>query len=126
MDIITMIISWLPALLNATGITISLTILSVSCGLILSLFLALGKISKNKIIHSCCSAYIFFFRGTPLLMQLFFIYYALPLINEAFTIESRFVAAWIAFSLNSAAYLARLLGLPFNQLMQVNWRQLKL
>lgn len=109
MDIITMIISWLPALLNATGITISLTILSVSCGLILSLFLALGKISKNKIIHSFCSAYIFFFRGTPLLMQLFFIYYALPLINEAFTIESRFVAAWIAFSLNSAAYLAEII-----------------
>lgn len=109
MENIQLMISWVPALLRATGITISLTILSVICGLILSLFLALGKMSKSKLLRSLSSGYIFFFRGTPLLMQLFFIYYALPLINPIFTIESRFAAAWIAFSLNSAAYLAEII-----------------
>jgi polar amino acid transport system permease protein len=72
-------------------------------------FLALGKISKHKIISKPCSAYVFFFRGTPLLMQLFFIYYTMPQIIPAFNIKSRFIAAWIAFSLNIAAYLAEII-----------------
>lgn len=100
------IIGWMPALLRATGITLSLTILSVSCGLILGVFLALAKISKSKVLRSLSSAYIFFFRGTPLLMQLFFIYYALPYVSQALAIQNRFIAAWIAFALNSGAYTA--------------------
>lgn len=102
-------IGWLPALLDGLKITLSLSILSVLAGLILSLFLALGKISKNKILQKLSGAYIFFFRGTPLLMQLFFIYYALPQISPTFTIKSRFVAAFIAFTLNSAAYQAEII-----------------
>ena len=97
-------ISWLPQLLNGAKTTILLTICAVSMGLVLSVFLALGKMSKNKIIGGLCSAYIFFFRGTPLLMQLYFIYFGLPQINMALTINSRFFAAFLAFALNSAAY----------------------
>lgn len=103
------IISWLPPLLNGLKVTLSLSILSVTVGLILSLFLALGKISKNKVLQKITGAYIFFFRGTPLLMQLFFVYYALPQISPVFTIKSRFLAAFIAFSLNSAAYQAEII-----------------
>lgn len=102
-------IGWLPALFDGLKITLSLSIISVIAGLILSLFLALGKISKNKVIQKLSGAYIFFFRGTPLLMQLFFIYYALPQINPVFTIKSRFIAAFIAFTLNSAAYQAEII-----------------
>lgn len=102
-------IGWLPALFEGLKITLSLSILSVIAGLILSLFLALGKISKNKVLQRLSGAYIFFFRGTPLLMQLFFIYYALPQISPAFTIKSRFFAAFIAFTLNSAAYQAEII-----------------
>ena len=103
------IISWLPQLLDGAKITILLTICAVSMGLVLSVFLALGKMSKNKIINKCCGAYIFFFRGTPLLMQLYFIYFGLPQINTALTINSRFFAAFLAFSLNSAAYCAEII-----------------
>ena len=98
------IISWFPQLLNGTKTTILLTICAVSMGLVLSVFLALGKMSKNRILSGFCSAYIFFFRGTPLLMQLYFIYFGLPQINMVLTINSRFLAAFIAFSLNTAAY----------------------
>lgn len=103
------IIGWLPALLDGLKITLSLSITSVCAGLILSLFLALAKISKNKVLQKISGVYIFFFRGTPLLMQLFFIYYALPQISPAFTIKSRFLAAFIAFTLNSAAYQAEII-----------------
>lgn len=102
-------INWLPQLLNGAKITILLTICAVSMGLLLSIFLALGKMSKNKVISAICSAYIFFFRGTPLLMQLYFIYFGLPQINMALTINSRFLAAFIAFSLNSAAYCSEII-----------------
>jgi len=109
MDAINKILTWMPSLLRATGTTLELTIAAVFTALIISIFLALGKISSNAILRSISSAYIFFFRGTPLLMQLFFIYYTLPQIATSLNIKSRFMAAWIAFSLNIASYLAEII-----------------
>ena len=71
MNAIQQIIGWMPALLQATGVTLALSVTSVLTALVLAVFLALGKISKNTVLRSVCGAYIFFFRGTPLLMQLF-------------------------------------------------------
>jgi polar amino acid transport system permease protein len=105
----TMVFSWMPQLVKGARVTISLTVLAVSAGLVLSLFLALGKMSKNVILNKLSSGYIFFFRGTPLLMQLFFVYYALPMIAPALTINNRFLAAFIAFTMNSAAYCAEII-----------------
>ncbi|MDR2019201.1 MAG: amino acid ABC transporter permease [Treponema sp.] len=100
---------WVIQLVEGSKVTIWLTILAVSAGLALSLFLALGKMSRKPWINRICSAYVFFFRGTPLLMQLYFIYYGLPQITPALTINNRFIAAFIAFSLNSAAYCAEII-----------------
>jgi len=105
----TILFAWTPQLLKGARVTIALTVLAVAAGLVLSLFLALGKMSKNIILNKCSSAYIFFFRGTPLLMQLFFVYYALPMIAPALTINNRFLAAFIAYTLNSAAYSAEII-----------------
>lgn len=109
METLEKIWGWLPSLFRGTGITLSLSFLCVVLGLIIAVFLALGKISKSKILRGICGAYIFFFRGTPLLMQLFFLYYTLPLLVPAFNIKSRFVVALIAFTLNVAAYLAEII-----------------
>ena len=100
------IITWMPQLLLGARTTIIITIIAVAVGLVLSFFLALGKMSKNPLLNKPCSAYIFFFRGTPLLIQIYFIYFGLPQFNPALTIISAFVAALIAYTLNSAAYLA--------------------
>ena len=56
------IIGWIPALLNGAKITILLTLAAVSAGIVFGLLLALGKISKKKLINKICTAYIFFFR----------------------------------------------------------------
>ena len=126
MDTLQQIYGWLPALVRSSGVTLLLTIASVSTALVLSVFLALGKIARVHgqsgskaldtfrrvrvaVVRALSSAYIFFFRGTPLLMQLFFIYYTLPNLIPAFTIKDRFFASWIAFSLNVAAYLAEII-----------------
>ena len=109
MDAIQQIIGWMPALIQSTGTTLALSVLSVAAALVFSVFLALGKISRNAVISGVCRAYIFFFRGTPLLMQLFFIYYTLPQLVPALNIQSRVFAAWLAFTLNVAAYLAEII-----------------
>ena len=109
MESINKIIGWMPALIQSTGVTLALSVTSVGAALVFAIFLALGKISRNGAVSKICGAYIFFFRGTPLLMQLFFIYYTLPQMIPALNIQSRFFAAWLAFTLNVAAYLAEII-----------------
>ena len=108
-DALSRVIGWIPALLRASWTTLSITVLSVCLAVIIAVFLALGKISRKQVVSKICGAYIFFFRGTPLLMQIFFIYYALPEISPALTIQSRFIAAVFAFTLNIAAYIAEII-----------------
>lgn len=86
--------------------TINLTVLAVLIGLFFGMFLALGRISRNIIINGICWTYVWIFRGTPLLLQVMVIYYALPEIGVKF---NAFTAAIVALSLNSAAYLAEII-----------------
>jgi polar amino acid transport system permease protein len=91
----------LPPLLEGTLVTIKLIILSIPMGFILGVFIAVGRVYGNKIISTLCTIYVIFFRGTPLLVQLFILYYGLPSIGIFF---SPFVAAVIGFILCSCAY----------------------
>lgn len=107
-------------LLHGVKLTLLLTTLSMGIGSVLSVFLALGKISENRLISKISSGYIFFFRGTPLLIQLFVVYFSVPAIfgfswRSLFSMsdpeavyKGAFVAALIAFSLNAAAYCAEI------------------
>ena len=108
-DAIEQIARWMPVLLDATRTTLSLTVTSVCTALVLGVFLALAKISSNPFINKPATAYVFFFRGTPLMLQLFVVYFGLPLIDPRLDVGSRFMAAYIAFSLNIAAYLAEII-----------------
>lgn len=104
------IISFLPRLLRGTVITIELTVVAIIFGLIIGLLLALGRLSKNIVINKLSWLYIWFFRGTPLLMQLFFIYYAFPLFFDPPLKDlNATMAAFIGYSLNSGAYLAEII-----------------
>nr|WP_278292858.1 amino acid ABC transporter permease [Caldicoprobacter faecalis] len=71
----------------------------------LGVLLALARISKYKLLRDVVGAYIWLLRGTPLLLQVFFVYYGLP--NFGITLEN-FPAACIAFVLNYAAYFAEI------------------
>jgi polar amino acid transport system permease protein len=101
------VITAMPALLQGTLLTIELTLVSVSVGIVLGLFLALARISKNILLDNFAKFYIWFFRGTPLLLQIFFVYYALPTLLPISI--SNITAAFIALSLNSGAYLAEII-----------------
>jgi len=107
-------------LMHGAKLTILLTTLTVLFGVLLGTILALGKISKKKILSRLSGAYIFFFRGTPLLIQLFVVYFTVPGIcgfawRDLFSAsdteavyKGAFTAALIAFALNSGAYCAEI------------------
>ncbi|MEH7122628.1 amino acid ABC transporter permease [Bacillus sp. JJ1532] len=100
------IIDYLPFLLKGLALTIGLSIGGILIGSVLGFFIALGKMSKIKWLRLPFIWYINFFRGTPLLVQLFLIHFGfMPLfMSPASTIAS----AIAALSLNSAAYVAEI------------------
>lgn len=102
------ILKLIPVLIKSSGVTVELTIGGIMIGLVLGLLLAIGRISKNKGINVICWFYIWVFRGTPLLMQIMFIYYALPMISPVLRLTA-LASAILALGLNSGAYLAEII-----------------
>ncbi|WP_239025155.1 amino acid ABC transporter permease [Rhodoligotrophos defluvii] len=88
------------------GITLALTLLSMILGIIGGLVLALIKTSGIRILQAPTDLYIWLFRGTPVLLQLIFIFNALPQMGLRF---SAFTSAVIALTLNEAAYMAEII-----------------
>jgi His/Glu/Gln/Arg/opine family amino acid ABC transporter permease subunit len=93
-------------LLQAFMVTVLLALLAEVLGIVLGLVLALMKIGSSRIFSAPAQVYIDVFRGTPLLIQIIFIYFATP--NLGIRIESLFFAGLIALTLNSAAYVAEI------------------
>ncbi len=91
----------LPPVLEGTLVTLKLIASSIPLGLILGILIAVGRVYGNKFISSFCAVYTLFFRGTPLLIQLFILYFGFPSIGIFF---SPFAAAVIGFVLCSGAY----------------------
>jgi His/Glu/Gln/Arg/opine family amino acid ABC transporter permease subunit len=94
------------AILQAVLVTVLLAFFAEALGVVLGLVFALLKISRFRILSFPAQLYIDVFRGTPLLVQIIFIYFATPLIGLRF--ESLFFAGLTALTLNSAAYVAEI------------------
>lgn len=95
--------SILPKLLQGSLISLELTFLAISIGFVLGIPLSLSRVYGNKIIYTLATIYVEVFRGTPILTQLFILYFGLPSIG---IMLSPFTAAVIGLGLNSAAYQA--------------------
>ena len=95
------------ALLMLEGSTVTLEIFCVTLALSLPLgfFVALGRLSRSRILGRLIDFYIWVMRGTPLMLQLLFLYFALPMIGIKLSDLS---AAFLAFVLNYAAYFAEI------------------
>lgn len=106
----------IPDLLKASVITIELVVISGIVGLLLAIPVALARFSKHWWVQAIPFAYIFFFRGTPLLVQIFLIYYGLAqFLNNPDSwlwtniLSQAYWCAIIAFTLNTAAYIAEII-----------------
>ena len=95
-----------PLLLLGAGVTIQITALSVGFGLVIGVFMGMARLSKMWVIRSFAAVYVDFIRGTPLLVQIFLIYFALPMLTGQ-RIDP-FIAAISACSINSGAYVAEI------------------
>ena len=102
-------------LLDGLGVTLELVAISIICGAILAIPIAMARLSKNRIISGIAFGYVYFFRGTPLLAQLFLIYYGagqfvgpLKAIGLWGFFRDAFNCAAFAFTINTAAYQAEI------------------
>ena len=118
MDLELMINSF-PKLLNAAAITLKLLSVSLIIGLFIGLFFAILRLNKNIFINKFAYGYSYVFRGTPLLVQIFIIYFGLGQIEYLRStvlwviLKEPYWCAIIAFALNTGAYTSEILRSAF-------------
>ncbi len=98
---------FLPFMLECTVVTVEIFVLTLVISLPLGLPVALGSNSRIKPLSILCKTYVWIFRGTPLLLQLFFFYYFFPLVLDIKGMNV-FVTVLLTFVLNYAAYFAEI------------------
>ena len=114
-----LMVSSFPKLLNATLVTLKLLSLSLIFGLILGLFFSILRLNKNIFLNRFSYFYSYIFRGTPLLVQIFIIYFGLgqiEFLRSSFLwiiLKEPYWCAIIAFSLNTGAYTSEILRSAF-------------
>ena len=114
-----LMISSFPKLLNATLVTLKLLSLSLIFGLMLGLFFAILRLNKNIFLNKFSYFYSYVFRGTPLLVQIFIIYFGfgqIEFLRSSFLwviLKEPYWCAIIAFSLNTGAYTSEILRSAF-------------
>lgn len=107
-----------PLLEGALRGTIPLTIISFAVGLVIALLVALARLSRVRVVSWLARAYISVIRGTPLLVQLFLIFYALPSLG---VVIDPFPSAIIAFSLNVGGYAAETIRAAILSVPRAQW-----
>ena len=121
------VIKRIPELIQGAGLTLNLVVVSCLIGLVLAVPIAALRASKNPVLRAPAFLYIFLFRGTPLMVQLFLIYYGLgqfEAVTNSFLwpwLREAYWCAVISFSMNTAAYTAEILrggmeSVPFGEI----------
>ncbi|WP_088042841.1 amino acid ABC transporter permease [Bacillus sp. EAC] len=99
------IFSLMPSMFDGLKVTLEVFIITLALSIPLGIALALGRLSNFKSLRAIIQSYILVMRGTPLLLQLIFIFFGLPLLGIVF---DRFTTVIVAFTLNYAAYFAEI------------------
>jgi polar amino acid transport system permease protein len=117
-----------PGYLSGLGVTLSLVVISILIGAVLSLPIAYARMSRNPVLSGLSYAYVYFFRGTPLIAQTFLVYYGLGSFRptlETIGLWSFFREAWycaiFAFALNTSAYQAEILRGAIESVPKGQW-----
>lgn len=101
----------LPLLLNGLGTTVIIALISIAAGMVLGLISCLFGMSKIKVLKGISAVYIWIIRGTPMIVQAFLVFFAIPqliqLINPGFRLDA-FTAGSITLSLNAGAYMSEI------------------
>ncbi len=106
-----LILESLPALLKGAALTMQIACVAASLGFLLGTGIALAQQSEVKIVKGLAGGYVAFFRGTPMLVQILFVFYVLP---EFGLRISPFWSVAIAMGLNSGAYISQIVRSGIN------------
>ena len=96
----------LPFLLGGLKLTVALSVLSMAASLVFGLLVSLARLSRRRALRGIASGYTDFFRGTPLLVQLLWIYYSLPILTGLAL--SPFLTSFVALTLNLSAFVGEI------------------
>jgi His/Glu/Gln/Arg/opine family amino acid ABC transporter permease subunit len=107
-DIISVAVQYWPALMEGLWLTILATIVAIVAAFILGLVFGFGRVSKIAPFRWIATAYVYIFRGTPILIQAFFVFFAIPQLFPGLTFNP-FVAGAITLSLNTGAYMTEII-----------------
>ena len=110
---ISVVFPYFPQLLIGVLSTLAVSLSAIVIGLILGWLICLGLNSPRRLVRCFCKTYVSFYRGTPLLVQLILIFYALPTVGITL---SPLLAAVVALSLNTAAFQGEILRAGFKML----------
>ena len=102
------VLSLLGPLAQGATVTLKLFVITLLLAVPLGLVLALARVSRWKALSAFVNGYIWLMRGTPLMLQMLFIYFALPFVPVIGVRLPDFPAAVVAFALNYAAYFAEI------------------
>ena len=109
------IVKWLPKLLEGAYLTLELVAIAVLVGLLIAIPLGMARASRHWYVRALPFSYIFFFRGTPLLLQLFLVYYGLAQFDVIRQgplwpyLRDPYWCALIAMTMHTAAYIAEII-----------------
>ena len=101
----TSIVPYMPLLIKGALVTIQFSVLALFFGTIFGVFIGTMRIAPNRIMSSIAASYIYVIRGTPLLIQLYFIYFGLPSIGIYL---SAFVSGVLGLTINAAGYIGEI------------------
>lgn len=107
-DIISVAVKYWPALMNGLWLTILATLVALVAAFVLGIVFGFGRISGFFLFRWLATAYVFVFRGTPILVQAFFVFFAIPQLFPGLTFNP-FVAGAITLSLNTGAYMTEII-----------------
>ncbi len=118
-----------PSLLRGAVLTVQITSISVMCGVLIGLFVSLGKLSSSKFLHYPAVTYVDVIRGTPLFVQILLVYFGFPsLCSDIFGMSVRLspmFAGVLVCSVNSGAYVAEIFRAGIISIDKGQWEAAK-
>ena len=111
--------------LQAAWTTLWISVVAQTCGVIIGLFLALMRMSRYRLLTWPALAYIWFFRGSPLLVQVLLLWDGLPRIVPGLLLPD-FAVILVAFSLNEGAYMAEIIRAGITSVDTGPWKRPRL
>jgi len=118
------ILFFLPRVLSSLPTTLLIVVVATVLGLILGILLAFPRLENIPVLKQLCAVFISYIRGTPIFIQMFIVYYALPMLLQGVGIDitrwNKIYFIFIAYGLNAGAYFseiirASILGVPKSQ-----------